>query len=224
MLMFNSPPELAVTLHCYSRSKWGDVWQCSLYNSCLQQESPRQLKPTPKHSLTSLIPFVSLSSVFSHLLLQAFQDLAVLLGLFNAILFCFTFTWEFREACMESSFQNVLTLGCSQVQRRHVCIWNSSVKLNSSYSDLNLAFNELYPLCGLLETWMWFYPISHLGEVSQWLWESYFEQVEECRMRKGWLVIWIWFQQGVNSTPNHRNFVKTECQNTPSNVMLVAEK
>lgn len=43
--------------------------------SCLT-ENPRHLKPAPKHSLTSLTPFVSLPSVFSHLLLQEFQDLA----------------------------------------------------------------------------------------------------------------------------------------------------
>lgn len=43
---------------------------------------------------------------------------------------------------MKSSFRNVLKLGCSQVQRRHTCIWNSSVKLNSSSSDLNLFFKD----------------------------------------------------------------------------------
>lgn len=167
MLMFYLSTKTCQALLLQRWGRWCLAMQrnhCSLYNSLLQQERPRHLKPTPKHSLTSLTPLVSLSSIFSHLLFQEFQDLAGFTEPIqcNIILFCLEIWW----GCMESSFQNMLTLGCSQVQRRHACIWNSSEKLNSSYSDLNLIFNDLYPLCAPLETWMWLYPISHLGEVS----------------------------------------------------------
>lgn len=67
-------------------------------------------------------PFVSLSSVFSHLLLQEFQQLAGFTEPIQCSIILFYFCLGIREACMESSFQNVLTLGCSQVQKRQVCI------------------------------------------------------------------------------------------------------
>lgn len=87
----------------------------------LQKDNPSHLKPTPKRVLTSFTPFVSTSSVFCHPLLQEFQDLAG----FTEPIQCntlFYFCWEFGEACMKSSFENMLEPGCGQVWRRHACI------------------------------------------------------------------------------------------------------
>lgn len=114
---------------------------CSLYNSPLQKDNPSHLGVS-KHSLTSLTPFVNISSVFRHPLLQEFQDLAGFTEPIQRNTTLFYFCWEFGEACMKSSFQNMLKLGCSQVWRRHACVWNSSVKLNRSYSEHNLFFKD----------------------------------------------------------------------------------